>query len=117
MHESYGTPDIARAYIHMYRAFRQLLDCRRLRYQGLDGFIHCMTRNEFTASFQDALDRRINIKAGLCPDGGPIKQARHWDTNYFWACKRDQDRLQHRIVTHSFETPVVRRRFAHREHV
>lgn len=68
------------------------------------------TWEQFREHFREALNRRINAKGGL-----PM-QGRRWDQDWYWAARRDQERLQKRIYTRRFETDVVRARFAHREH-
>lgn len=69
----------------------------------------------FDREMRRALDRRINERAGLAPDGG---SGRKWHPEYQYRMMRDgwrlNDRARTRVRVYDLDTPELRRRLAHR---
>lgn len=64
-------------------------------------------RDDVLREFDQALQRRINIRGGRHEDNDPIP------AEWIRDCRRVHDKLQHRIIIRQFETEECRLRFAH----
>ncbi len=69
--------------------------------------------DDWRRRFRQALNLRINLKAGHDPD----LRGRKADYDYQWRLRRDSDRvranLTGRVIVRQFETVEARERFAH----